>query len=358
MSRLMSFVHDQVVQAGHTVDFLCSEDSPEVLRGRTARFGFPLLVLQRARAAARQGRPFDVINVHEPGGAAISLFKAAAGSPRVIVTSYGVEKRGWARLLEESSLGREKVSLKSRILYPTTLLWQARLAVTHADHVFCSNLEDFDYLTSRFQIPANKITRMHSGADAIYAEAGRTRDYSKAETLLFAGTWLKRKGTCDLVPAFSDLAARHPELRLVILNGGIPEPVVRSCFPEPARSRVFCQQAEPEEGIAAAMAATDIYLLPSLFEGTPLTLIEAMFSGMPVVTTATCGMKDVITDGETGLLAPIRSPQAIVAAVERLIGDPALRARMGQAGRSEAMEKYNWRRVAEPIQAVYERLCG
>lgn len=356
MSRLMSFVHDHVTAAGHTVEFLCSDDLAPRFSGRAGRFTFPVLVVHKARAAARSGRPFDVINVHEPAGAAISLLKQMAGSPRIVVTSYGVEQRGWTRLLEESRLGRENVGWKSRVAYPATLLWQAQAALRRADHIFCSNMEDYAYLMERFGISEDKLTRMHSGADMAYADAGCHRDYSKAETLLFAGTWLKRKGTHDLIPAFAELAARHPQLKLVILNGGVAEAAIQASFPEQVRPRVICQRAQPEMGIAHAMAATDIFLLPSLFEGTPLTLIEAMFEGMPIVTTATCGMKDVIRDGHNGLLVPIRSPGAIVDAVERLLAEPGLRARLGQTARLEASPAYNWQQVAEPLLEVYERL--
>src|SRR5262249_43230223 len=125
MSKLMGFVHDQLVLAGHSVDYFCAEDCPGRLAGRIARFSFPVLVLRRAVAAARAGRPFDLINVHEPSGAAVSLMKRAAGRPRVVVTSYGVEKRGWERRLEEWRLGRDSIKLRSRLLYPVTLLWQA-----------------------------------------------------------------------------------------------------------------------------------------------------------------------------------------------------------------------------------------
>jgi len=86
MSRLMGFVHDQLVLAGHSVDYFCSEDFPPALGGRFARFTFPVLLLRHAMAAARAGRPFDLINVHEPSGAPISLLKGAAGRPRVVVT--------------------------------------------------------------------------------------------------------------------------------------------------------------------------------------------------------------------------------------------------------------------------------
>ncbi len=358
MSRIMGFIHDQLLLAGHSVDYFCAEDLPPSLNGRLSRFTFPAMVLRHAMTEARGQRPYDVVNVHEPSGAAISFFKRGAGRPRVVVTSHGVERRGWERLLEESSLKRDYVRPRSRFVYPATVLWQARLALATADHVFSLNAEDSEYLTSRFNIPADKVTRIYPGADNIYAEAGATRDYRRAQTLLFAGTWLKRKGVSDLVTAFTTLAVRHPELVLVVLNGGVPESEVRACFPEGIRSRVSCRQAEPEKGTADAMAAADIYLLPSLFEGTPLTLIEAMFEGMPIVTTATCGMKDVIKDGRNGLLTPIRSPEMIVTAVERLLGDPVLRARLGEAARAEALQSYNWQRVAEPVREVYERLCS
>ena len=107
---------------------------------------------------------------------------------------------------------------------------------------------------------------------------------------------------------------------------------------------------------ATAFATADLYVLPSLFEGTPLTLIEAMMSGMPIVTTATCGMKDVIVDGETGILIPTRSPGAITEAIERLAGDAALRERLGRAAHATAVNKYTWKTVAEPVRDVYARL--
>lgn len=358
MSRLMGYAHDEIVGAGHSVDYLCTEDLPPRFRGASAKFVFPALILKHGIAAARAGCPYDIVNVHEPSGAAISLFKRYLGGTRVIATSYGVEKRSWERVLEEVSLGRDTVGLRSRISVPATRLWQSRITLSRADHVFCSNMEDHDYLISRFRIPSQKITRMHSGAHRIYAELNGPRDYNRGSTLLFAASWLKRKGVLDLIPAFVRLADTHPGLRLVVLNGGVPEDVIKQNFPEGIRSRVICQSARPEREIAVALSAADIYLLPSLFEGTPLTLIEAMFAGMPIVTTATCGMRDVIEHGKNGLLVPLRSPGEIVDAVESLLCNPGLRAELGQAAQAEAILKYSWDRVAEPIRRVYEDLCA
>src|ERR1041384_8013809 len=95
LSRTMRFIHDQLVQNGDTVDYFCSEDVPRPWDGRIARFSFPLLLWRHAIRAARQGRPYDLINVHEPSAAAISTYRVPAGHPVVTVTTFGVEKRGW-----------------------------------------------------------------------------------------------------------------------------------------------------------------------------------------------------------------------------------------------------------------------
>src|SRR5207248_139338 len=181
-------------------------------------------------------------------------------------------------------------------------------------------------------------------------------DYKRMETLLFAGTWTKRKGTTDLIASFSYLAARYPSLQLVVLGGGISEEAVRADFPRGIRTKVHCVNTANEEETAQAVAEADLYLLPSLFEGTPLTLLEAMMSGLPIVTTATCGMRDTIEHERNGLLVPIRSPECIINASKRLIENEELRARLGRAAQAEAKDKYTWERVAVPIQRVYERL--
>lgn len=356
MSRTMSFIHDQVEQAGHSVDYFCAEDVRPSFQGRAARFSFPLLVRSRAVAAARALKPYDIINVHEPSAAAIVRFKRAAGDPIVVAMSYGVERRGWDLKLEEMRLGRESLSLKTRIIYPLTSLWQSRAGLLNADHIFCKNFEDRDYLMNWLDLSPNKITRISPGADPMYAAMARGRNYERMEKLLFAGTWIKRKGTPDLIAAFTSSAARYPRLQLMVLGAGMPEETVRADFPQGVRDRVHCVNAVNEEETAQAFADADLYVLPSLFEGTPLTLMEAMMSGLPIITTATCGMRDAIENERNGLLVPIRAPERIIEACERLIENRELRARLGQAAQAEAMNKYTWERVAAPIQNVYERL--
>ena len=351
----MVFLHENLEKAGHRVDFINSEDLRHRLKSYFwERFTFPLLVAQRAREAAARGEPYDIINVHEPHGVAIVLARRRAGRPFIVVTSHGVEERAWRLALEELKLGRSGPSLRSRLIYPLTSLWQTTFSLRHADHVFCLNGQDKDFLVSELKRDPTTVTRIFPGASPVYArKLDRNRPPRK---LLFAGTWRKNKGIEDMVPAFDRLAKRHPELELVIVGGGVPEEEIRSHFCSDLRKRISCFQTSGDEENSSIHAACDVFVLPSLFEGTPLTLIEAMASGLPIVTTNVCGMKDAIVHEKNGLLIPIRSPDSIVLAVERLLEDESLRRRIGAQAQSDALEKYGWSTSGEHVQVVYEQM--
>lgn len=356
MSRMLTFIHDQVERDGHTVDYFCREQLPARLRGRWARFSFPFLLLRHVVAAERAGRPYDILNVHEPSAAAVACFRGAGG-PRLVITSHGVEQRFWEVTLEDARLGRVPLSWKSRLGYPLTCWWQSRLSLRHADHVYCLSNEDRDYLRQRLGVPAGRVTRIYPAADPAYGAVYGRRDYATADRLLFFGTWLPRKGTPDLIAAFAALVPRYPELRLTVLGAGFPPEDVRASFPEALRGRVDCPQPGTEAQLAEHLLRAAVFVLPSTFEGTPQTLMEAMLSGLPVVATATCGMRDVIRDGQNGLLIPLRSPEALTAAVERLLTDAQLRSRLGRQAHADAATHYTWEKVALPVREVYRDIA-
>jgi glycosyltransferase involved in cell wall biosynthesis len=93
--------------------------------------------------------------------------------------------------------------------------------------------------------------------------------------------------------------------------------------------------------VDALLAAADIFTLPSHFEGLPMSVIEAMLTGLPVVATAIRGPREQVVDGETGLLVQPATIAPLAAALNRLVADPALRAAMGQAARRRAVDRYD-----------------
>ncbi len=353
----MGFIHDEVASYGHEVHYFCSEDAaPPPVHRSFRRFSFPLAILRHAESKARSGQPYDIINVHEPSAAAVSMLRRNLGGARIFVTSHGIERRGWNLRLAEGAAPGEKPASKSRILYPATLLWQADLALRKADHIFCLNSEDRNYLAGHYGRKTVDVTRIFPGAHPVFGRKARERNYGAARSILFAGSWLARKGICELVPAFVRLARNYTNLRLKILNPGVDSGTVLRAFPEECRSRVDYLLARPEEGTASVMESSDIFVLPSRFEGTPLTMMEAMWSGLPIVSTSVCGMKDVILHDWNGLLVGAGNSGDLSRTIECLLNDGALRTRLGRQAHADAEAGYKWSDAARVVRQAYESI--
>jgi glycosyltransferase involved in cell wall biosynthesis len=97
--------------------------------------------------------------------------------------------------------------------------------------------------------------------------------------------------------------------------------------------------------VPALLAAADIFTLPSRFEGLPMSVIEAMLTGLPVVATNIRGPGEQVIDGMTGISVAVGDAVGLGAALGRLVRDPDLRARMGQAGRQRALDCYDEAKV-------------
>ena len=93
--------------------------------------------------------------------------------------------------------------------------------------------------------------------------------------------------------------------------------------------------------IPAILAAADIFALPSHFEGLPMSIIEAMLTGLPVVSTNIRGPREQVMDGQTGFLVPPFTTAPLANALNKLVADPVLRTTMGEAGRRRALARYN-----------------
>jgi glycosyltransferase involved in cell wall biosynthesis len=104
--------------------------------------------------------------------------------------------------------------------------------------------------------------------------------------------------------------------------------------------------------------AFDAVLLSSANEGAPVVAIEALAAGRPVVATDAGGTRTVVDDGETGFLAPVGDVRALAAALDRLAGDPGLRARMGEVGARRMRERFSTERMVDDVERLYARILS
>jgi len=178
---------------------------------------------------------------------------------------------------------------------------------------------------------ATKVEVIPSGVD-LPPEVG---EEASPPEVLYAGRLSPEKGVEELVEA-----ARG--LNLVVAGDG------------PLRSRV--PQARgflPHDELQHLYARAAVVACPSRREGFGVACLEAMAHGRPVVATDVGGLRDLVVDGETGLVVPARDPAALRAALDRLLADPALRRRLGSAGRRRAQERFSWDVVTQATVAAY-----
>jgi len=183
--------------------------------------------------------------------------------------------------------------------------------------------------------------------------------------LCFIGRMEFRKGADVFLALAERLLQAYPALHIDIVgNDTIPladGTTLRAQFERrhPALAtggRVVFHGDVPDAQLRGFYQAADLVVAPSRFESFGLVHLEAMMFGKPVIGCAAGGMREVIVDGETGLLARPGDEASLLAAIGRLVDDPALRARLGRAARQRYLERYQNRQVAEAIVAAFQRL--
>ena len=265
-------------------------------------FALPLFLLSFGRAARHAAREADVVHAHWLPAGAVAL---TTGKP-VVVTVHGtdVELARRARVVARAILRRVRVVL----------------AVSNA------------LAESARDLGATDVRVVPNGVE-VPAEVG---DEADPPEILFAGRLAPEKGILELVEA----ARGHA---LVVAGDG------------PLRDRV--PQALgwlPPERLAELYTRAAVVACPSHREGFGVACAEAMAHGRAVVASDVGGLRDLVVDGETGLLVPPRDVPALRDALERLLADSKLRRRLGANARERVRQLCSWERVTDATLAAYE----
>ncbi len=178
--------------------------------------------------------------------------------------------------------------------------------------------------------------------------------------LLWVGRMSIEKGVEYLIRAISQVVAQFPQTTLTLVGDGPLRADIENLINSLGlEDHVILTGMLTHEEIPAHLARADLFVLPSLSEGLPLVLVEAMSAGKPVVATRVGGIPDVLVDeGEhqTGYLVPPKDPEALTESICTLLGAPEKAHRMGQNGRERIEQQFTWSTIADQTIAIYKSL--
>jgi glycosyltransferase involved in cell wall biosynthesis len=299
----------------------------------TARFGIELGdrprpasdlgALRSLRQAVREWRP-DLVHAHGVKAALLALGSRLPGRPPVVVTFHNLWHGGPLTL-------------------PLRLVTQRAAAAVAVSEAVREGL-------AVHGIRPRELAVIPNGLDLTAFSAGPPPPPDRPFTAAFLGRLTEEKGVRVLLEAartFPDA----PEVRLVVAGDG---PLRMAVEAEARRGGSRLEYLGHQQDVRAVYHAADAVLMPSLSEGHPLTALEAMACGLPLVASRTGGLAEIVVEGETGLLVPPGDVAALVDAVGTLASDRDRARALGASGRRRVEAEFGVDRMLERLISVYE----
>ena len=305
----------------------------------------------RLRDLIRELRP-DVLHTHTAKAGAVGRMAAMLSGrarPKVVVhTFHGHVLRGY---FDPAVTGVFRQLERS--LARTT------------DALIAVSPEVRDDLVRLGVAPAGRISVIRLGLDleqrtlAAPDARERLRDSLGIPADRFVVGWVGRmteiKRADDLIRAVASVRSRGLDVDLVLAGDGPLRPLLERVAAD-LDIGAHCHFTGYRSDVAQIYAAIDAFSLTSANEGTPATIIEAEAAGLPIVATDVGGVRDVVRDGQTGILAAAGDIEAVADGLTRLAADTALRRAMGAAGREWVIPRYSVPRLVDDVDRLYRSL--
>ncbi|HUV30007.1 MAG TPA: glycosyltransferase [Acidobacteriota bacterium] len=306
---------------------------------------------------------FDVRNPYDPAAvSALRRYMTQEQTDILCTHDYRSHLIGWLATRGSStrwlafSRGWTAENVKVRIYHTIE-----KMIIRFADHVVAVSDAQRRRLTRRL-VPGRKMSVVHNAIDVSSLDNLQAVDLrshyrfpSEAVICITAGRFSREKGQAFLVRAAAQALDPRPDLRFVLYGDGPDLASVRNLICRLGlQDRVLCPGFETD--MMAHVKGADILINPSLSEGLPNVVLEAMALKIPVVATAVGGVPEIIDDGDTGYLVPARDVSAMAAAVVRAASEPKAAAQIAERGRRRVLDRFSFDLQYERLTEIYRKL--
>jgi len=342
---------DALRRLGHDVDEVWAPQ----LRRRIGHGNLHYLVelpraYRREMLKAAAAKQYDVLHVNQPHG-----WLAAKSKPRQAVfvhRSHGLELRAERDLAPWRARYGHSMHLLNRVM-AALLARHSRLIARYADGHIVSCSDDARFLTDQLGVEVERVAIIPQGVpDMFLASPPPPMSVDRLRRVLYAGQYAFFKAPMIVAAAMREIVRRHPGVQLTWVCDRAHHAAVRALLGD---IPVDILDWMPAARLMEVYDTHGIFLFASFFEGFGKVFLEAMSRGLCVVATRVAGARDLMTDGENGLLVDPGDSDAIANAADALFADPH-RAAMISANAVRLAGRYTWRQVASETAAFYERL--
>lgn len=231
-------------------------------------------------------------------------------------------------------------------IFDEAALWHLRRKIARAQFVACIS----KFCRARAMLNADpsdwsKLKIVRCGVELPQYKLPQypaTACNSDGRRLLFVGRLEIRKGVTTLIEAMSLLRRHGCSPYLTVVGQGAMRADIEGQISAVGLAEVVALAGPMDEaGVAKALGHADIVIVPSLSEGLPVVLMEAMACGLPVIASSVDGIPELVSDGVTGLLVPPADANALADAIQRLISSPELRLRFGRSGQQRVQRDHD-----------------
>ncbi len=362
--RVIHCLADIMRQQGHQVDLMFDDAVPKIWFPRLSLFEWSLRIpsaiqKQVQYLQTQSGNPndhYDHIVITTMSGWFLSMWRGLFGIHKNTAISswhHGCELLMWEQMMQEEAEGGHTFSARFKLYYGGLVRWCQTQSLKHQDGSWYCSTEECEWVEAHIPSMKNKTFFIPNGVEPHYYYPERfekqaaTHDTEKIK-LLFVGYWDPwRKGRKYLVEAFNQIGKAHPHVSLTLAGVRVAKEDVLSDFDDEVQSQITIIEHLNEPELVQCYQSHDVFVLPSLFEGLPLVLLEAMASGLPVITTNNNGMRDAVRHELDGLLIPRRNTFALVQALSTLINDASLRRQYGKSAYERVTTNFRWLDTAE-----------
>jgi glycosyltransferase involved in cell wall biosynthesis len=280
--------------------------------------------------------------------------------PLVVAQSHGLEHIMHLQILEEAKQGHLQLSWKYPLYHGGFRLWEVAESFRQADLVCLLNQADADYTINHLGVDPQKVHVFPNGIPDYFLNRPFQLLPNQPQQqigIAHIGTYISRKGIRYGIPALNAILARHPHVTVKVIGTGCPVANVLADFDPQVHDRVQVIPHYVHHNLPEILQDCQILLFPSLSEGFPLAIPEAMACGLTPIVTNIPGSTEIVMNEVNGLVVPVRDRETLIQAMERLIHNTATLNQLRHAAYHLAQD-YSWQNIAKQRLNLYESVLS